>query len=166
MLSAPSLEHSILPEDIIEALKQLDKFYQESLPAGRQKHYKAALHELRRSVCAICQAGAHPELNTAMLSVHLMPEEVMQDVTDMDSFGMVFLAYVTVLLSILEPTFWFLSGVSRMMYEVIDKQLIGLPRHLSIVEWARNQVFGVYRVIRGSSFPLKEGHQSARGLVR
>lgn len=116
-------------------------FLERHLPSERLEHYQKAVLELKRSAFCIAKAGANLEMGMAMVAAYLVHDEVIKDILVLDPFAMVILAQFCVFFRLQETRYWFLSGLAKRLFYLIEERVVTRPEHSAAVEWARKQVF-------------------------
>jgi hypothetical protein len=116
-------------------------FFERHLSSERLPKYQQAVMELKRSAYCIARAGTTLEMGTAMVAAYLMHDDVIKDILVLDPFAVVILAQFCVFFRLQETRFWFLSGLSKRLFYLIEERVATLPAHFAVIKWARKQVF-------------------------
>ncbi|KAL2878731.1 hypothetical protein SGCOL_005956 [Colletotrichum sp. CLE4] len=140
----PPLHNSPLPPDVFEAIQDLSDFYAENLHDSAREEYVTAVRELEKAVYLMAHAGANLEVGMILFWPYMISENIMADIHALNPYSLVLLAYFSVFLCVLEPTFWFLRGWSKRLFAMVDAQLAGHPVLLEAVKWPRKQVYEFY----------------------
>ncbi|KAI3540418.1 hypothetical protein CSPX01_08330 [Colletotrichum filicis] len=140
----PPLHNSPLPPDVFEAIQGLLDFYTENLHDSAREEYVTAVRELEKAVYLMAHAGANLEVGMILFWPYVISENIMADIHALNPYSLVLLAYFSVFLCVLEPTFWFLRGWSKRLFAMVDAQLAGHPVLLEAVRWPRKQVYEFY----------------------
>lgn len=140
----PPLHNSPLPPDVFEAIQGLLDFYTENLHDSAREEYVTAVRELEKAVYLMAHAGATLEVGMILFWPYVISENIMADIHALNPYSLVLLAYFSVFLCVLEPTFWFLRGWSKRLFAMVDAQLAGHPVLLEAVKWPRKQVYEFY----------------------
>lgn len=119
----------------------MSAFFDRHLPSDRLPEYQKAVQELKRSSYCVARAGANLEMGLAMVAAYMFHDDVMKDMLALDPFAAVLLAQFCVFFRLQETRFWFLSGLSKRLFKLIEERVAGLPAHLAVIQWARIQVF-------------------------
>ncbi|KAI3547682.1 hypothetical protein CABS03_10118 [Colletotrichum abscissum] len=140
----PPLHNSPLPPDVFEAIQGLLDFYTENLHDSAREEYVTAVRELEKAVYLMAHAGANLEVGMILFWPYVISENIMADIHALNPYSLVLLAYFSVFLCVLEPTFWFLRGWSKRLFAMVDAQLAGHPVLLEAVRWPRKQIYEFY----------------------
>jgi hypothetical protein len=135
---------SLLPADIFEALDETTEFYKSILDENSQKDYLGAVDELRQGACMMATAGTQPEASMALFIPHVIEDSVRVEILSGRPHAMIILAHMAVLLRALETRFWYLAGLAKKIFTLVDESLSRFPVHLDAVMWQRKHVFETY----------------------
>lgn len=135
------ISFSLLPADTLEAIDTAAEFYRTTLEGNSLEDYLSAIDALRKAASKIAAAGTEPEAGTLTSVLIGLEESVQNDILASRPHAMVLLAYFAFFFNALAPRFWFLDGVPKKLFEVIDKSLKRFPVHQDAVNWPRTNVF-------------------------
>lgn len=137
----PPVDNCPLPQDTFAALHRLSTFFHINLPEAMRDDYKAAVAELRKAATLIAHAGIHVEIGMLMFFPYVVPESIIGDIQAGSPYAMILLAYFALLLSVLEPSFWYIQGWSRQLFATIETGLEDYPGFQDMARWPREQAF-------------------------
>ncbi|KAH7143427.1 hypothetical protein EDB81DRAFT_934639, partial [Dactylonectria macrodidyma] len=140
----PDLANSTIPHDSFEAVARLQDFYRKKLVGNMREGFLSATDELLKSFHHMASAGTQPELGMVMTIPYAIHDDVLAEILALKPHGMVFVAYLAGLFRVLEAHFWFLEGLPRRLFEVIDINLAKFPLHREMVRWPREKMFDIY----------------------
>lgn len=138
--SAPSLEHSPLPEDTFSALHSLRSFFQAEAPRDKVQHYDYAVDGLRLSARLIGNAGILAEASLLMFWPCFLHETVLDDIQSLNPCALVLLAYFSVFMKVPEKIHWLTRGWSRPLLEDIERHLSNQSQYLAWLQWPKSHV--------------------------
>lgn len=119
----------------------MSDFFDRHLSDERRSDYQVAVRELKRAAYGMARSGSNFETGLAMVSAYLIPDNVITDMLALDPFACVILAQFCVFFRLHETRFWFIVGLAKRLFGLIEDRLPSLPAHLAVIKWARIQVF-------------------------
>ncbi|KAI9164181.1 ent-kaurene oxidase [Paramyrothecium foliicola] len=118
-----SLDGSNLPSEIFRALRRIKLLFRTSLPESSQTDYDFAAQQLRKAAVLIARAGSRPEIGMLLFFPYVISQDILTDIRRKNPYAMVLLSYFALLLSALEPRFWYIQGWSERLFEAIETNL-------------------------------------------
>lgn len=134
------IEHTNLPLDTEDALRELGKFQSMEIPSTSDEHYAKAFAGLYTSAKLIAAAGVYAESGAVLCWLYLIDDCIVLDIRARKPHALLLLAYYAVLLATLERSFWYIEGWSRPLVEQIEVLFAGKPRFLDLLRWPKKHV--------------------------
>lgn len=141
----PSLDSCQLPRDIFTALSRLSIFFDAELPEASRSDYGDAVVQLRKAARLIAHTGNNVEVRMILFFPYVISESISADIQAGNPYAMVLLLYFVLLLSSLEPKFWFLRGWSRRLLAITEAALEDHPKLRRMVNWPRDELYRLDR---------------------
>lgn len=133
------MDNCRLPGGIFEALRDLSIFLHINLTEARWSDYEFAVKEIRKAAILMANAGPRPEIGMLLFFPYTISETIVSDIQAMDPFAVILLSYFTLLLKAMEPTFWFMQGWSKRLFETVERRLRDDSRWWDIAKWPMDQ---------------------------
>ncbi|KAH7186378.1 hypothetical protein BKA60DRAFT_613683 [Fusarium oxysporum] len=138
----PSLEYSLLPDDIFYALSCLRRFLSETEPPEKKVDYEKAVTILEVSAIQTAYADVNVEVGAILLWPFFLPDSVVADIRERKPHGLVILAYYAVFVNALDRTYWFLRGWGQKLLEDIENEIGSQEQFRELLVWPRRHIGG------------------------
>ncbi|KAJ3532861.1 hypothetical protein NM208_g8249 [Fusarium decemcellulare] len=138
--SRPSLEYSVLPDDMFNALSSLRRFMLDTAPSGNKTDYEKAASILEVSAVQIAHADVNVEIGAVLLWPFFLPDSVVADIRERKPHALLVLAYYAVFMNALDRTYWFLRGWGQKLLEDIENQIEDHGQFRDLLAWPRRQI--------------------------
>lgn len=137
----PSLEYSLLPNDVYSALSRLRQFLAEKNSPKERGDYEKAVLILEVSAMQIGYAGVNVEVGAILLWPFFLPDSVVSDIKNHKPQALLISAYYCVFVNSLDKIYWFLRGWGREVFEDIDGQIETEELCRDLLDWPRRHIF-------------------------
>ncbi|EXL73148.1 hypothetical protein FOPG_11492 [Fusarium oxysporum f. sp. conglutinans race 2 54008] len=140
--SKPSLEHSMLPDDVFFALSCLRRYLSEAESPEIKVDYDKAVTILEVSAIQIAYADVNVEVGAILLWPFFLPDSVVAAIRQRKPCGLVILAYYAVFVNTLDRIYWFLRGWGQELLEDIGNEIGGQEPSREMLVWPRRHIAG------------------------
>ncbi|EXL94485.1 hypothetical protein NOF04DRAFT_11450 [Fusarium oxysporum II5] len=138
----PSLEYSMLPDDVFFALSCLRRYLSEAESPEIKVDYDKAVTILEVSAIQIAYADVNVEVGAILLWPFFLPDTVIADIRQRKPCGLVILAYYAVFVNTLDRIYWFLRGWGQELLKDIENEIGGQEQSREMLMWPRRHIGG------------------------
>ncbi|KAI1465554.1 uncharacterized protein F4812DRAFT_439283 [Daldinia caldariorum] len=136
----PSLEYSLIPSDVYNALSRLRRFLTEHVSLKYKGDYEKAVTILEVSAVQIAYADVNVEVGAILLWPFFLPEIVVSDIKDHKPQALLILAYYAVFVNALDRVYWFLRGWGRKLLKDINDQIEAQEPCRDLLDWPHRHI--------------------------
>ncbi|KFA81140.1 hypothetical protein S40288_01004 [Stachybotrys chartarum IBT 40288] len=136
----PCLEDTLLPPDTWQVMVQLRRFLESDLPSASREPYSKALDHMEECLRWCAVSGMHVEVGIALAWMYLIEDSIIVDIQARQAHAMLLLAYYSILLAVLERSFWLARGWAKQLMNQIAASLRGQVKFFGLLEWPRHHV--------------------------